>query len=210
MEVEEKQAMAARVKILERQLRLYQRLVMGLGVVLLLGVGIAARPEALSSDVIRATRLEIVDAAGRVVLQAGSREDQSGGTLRLWDRTGRLAIGAYATPRGGRLEVVDQAGQETFSAGTLPGSDVPGLWERQLQVFERQRNDINRQGQEIGRLERQGRIRETGPSTSGEAAQQERELSRQDRELQRQNRELQRLGRELSNLSHRLRTVERR
>lgn len=210
MEAEENQALAARVVTLERRLRLYQCLGMGLGVVLLLGVSIAARPEAVSPDVIRATRLEIVDAAGRVVLQAGVHEDQSGGTLRLWDRAGQLMIGAYATKRGGRLEVVDPAGQETFSAGAQPGSDFPGLWERQLQAFERQRSDMERQSQEIGRLERQVHRREIRPSIVGADAQQERELNRQGRELDRQSRDIQRLAHELSTLSHRLRSVERR
>ncbi len=108
MENTNQAAFAKRLSTIERRVRLYHRLAIGLGLMVIASACIAARNVSSKPMTIRATRLDIVNEAGQVVLSVGF--DIQGGTLRLWSHDGKLYFGAYATTKGGRLEVLTQGG----------------------------------------------------------------------------------------------------
>src|SRR5882672_9511539 len=94
-----------RLTTLERRVRRYQRLTLALGLVLVMGLSLAARGTPSVTDVLQAKRFEVVDEVGTVV------------------------VAAYATAVGGRLEVVSNIGRQVFSAGSVQGAKEPvGLW----------------------------------------------------------------------------------
>ncbi|MBM3226895.1 MAG: hypothetical protein FJZ47_24275, partial [Candidatus Tectomicrobia bacterium] len=117
---------------LERRLYWYQRLLLLLGLGLLLTLTIAARSVPVSTELLRARRLEIVDEAGKT------------------------GVVAYVTPQGGRLEVLSAGGRPGFSAGTVQGAAEPvGLWEQTLQTLERQGRTLEQQRRMLDDLNRQ-------------------------------------------------------
>jgi hypothetical protein len=155
METKQHVVIAERLGALERRVRLYHRLALGLGLMIIAAVCIAAPRVTSKPLTIRAARLDIVNASGQVVLSADS--DVSGGTLRLWTNDGKLRIGAYATSKGGRLDVLSQEGYERFSAGTSGATDLQGLWERHQQRVNQNAQDINRLNQDFHSIESQMR-----------------------------------------------------
>ena len=113
--------MHARLAILERRVRCYQRLTLALGLILVIGISLGAVTMPPVADVLQARRFEVVDEAGKVV------------------------VAAYATAGGGRLEVVSNIGRQVFSAGSVQGAQEPvGLWEQTLQTSDRQGRELNR------------------------------------------------------------------
>src|SRR5262245_19188693 len=108
-------AIAGRLATLERRLRQYRRLSLGLGLLLLAGVSMASQTAPAPSPVVCSTRLEVVDEAGRVVFTAEAQK--GGGTIRVFNQAGNAGVVAAATELGGRLEVLNREGQEIFSAG---------------------------------------------------------------------------------------------
>src|SRR2546426_12771898 len=93
---------SARLTVLERRVRWYQRLMLALGLGLGLGVSLAARTAPSAADVLQARRLEVVDEAGKV------------------------GFTAYATAGGGRIEVLNHTGRQGVSAGAVQGGQKPG------------------------------------------------------------------------------------
>src|SRR5256885_15697998 len=112
----------ARLTILERRVRWYQRLTLILGLGLTLGVSLAARTVPSGADVLQARHFEVVDEAGKV------------------------GFAAYTTAAGGRIEVWNNMGRQVFSAGAVPGGKEPvGLWEQTLQTIDRQGRELDQQ-----------------------------------------------------------------
>ena len=69
MREENSAIMHARLTILERRVRCYQRLTLALGLVLVVGFSLAARDAPSVADVLQARHFEVVDEAGRVVVE---------------------------------------------------------------------------------------------------------------------------------------------
>lgn len=113
MENKKQAIIADRLGTLERRVCLYHRLSIGFGLIIIAAACVAARHAAFKPMTIRATRLEIVNETGQVVLSAGS--DAHGGTLRLWTHDGKLRLRAFATSKGGRLAVLNQEGYERMA-----------------------------------------------------------------------------------------------
>src|SRR5438093_11812494 len=123
--------MNARLTMLERRVRCYQRLTLALGLVLVIGISLGAVPLPPVADVLQARRFEVVDETGRVV------------------------VAAYATAVGGRLEVISNIGRQVFSAGSIQGVKEPvGLWEQTLQTIDRQGPELDRQRRMLDDLRR--------------------------------------------------------
>lgn len=199
---------ADRLGTLERRIRLYHRLALGVGLVMIAAACIAARHVASNPTMIRAARLEIVNASGQVVLSAGS--DAEGGTLRLWTHDGELRLGAYATGKGGRLEVLQQEGYELFSAGTHRETGLQGLWERHRHNFDQNTQDTNRLKQEMRTLESQLRPLAQPSRPDISSAQQQRDIDRLEMELNQQRRALDQQRSRLERLDQQLHRIDRR
>jgi hypothetical protein len=197
-----------RLRVLESRIRLYRRLLVGLSVILIAGISLAAQTALPTSSVVRAKRIEVVDEDGQAVLTAGAR--QEGGMLRVWTRDGKLGVGVEATHSGGRVTVLNQAGREIFSAGIRPETDIPGLWERQLALFKQQRQELDRQRRAIDSILPQLRTFEARDHKQGELERLQREIERQNRDLEWQRRELDRQRRHIDILDRQLRDVQRR
>ncbi|GIX49408.1 MAG: hypothetical protein KatS3mg131_3619 [Candidatus Tectimicrobiota bacterium] len=152
---------------------------------------------------IRTGRLEIVDAAGRIVARLEAHAE--GGRLQLWSRTGALGLTAVARPAGGGLEVLDAEERVRFSAGMPREAAVP-LWERQQHQVERLQQQLARQQQDVQRLQR------LVASLEGRQpdARQRLELDRLQRDLEQLARSVQGLRRDLEHLERLVRTLERR
>jgi hypothetical protein len=113
---------SARLTVLERRVRWYQRLTLALGLTMVLGISLAARTVPSVADVLQTRRLEVVNEAGKV------------------------GFTAYATAVGGRIEVVNHTGRLVFSAGAVQGGKEPvGLWEQTLQTIDRQGRELDQQ-----------------------------------------------------------------
>jgi hypothetical protein len=177
----------ARLTVLERRVRWNQRLTLALGLVLVIGVSLAARTVPSGADVLQARRLEVVDEAGKV------------------------GFTAYATAGGGRIEVLNNTGRQIFSAGTIQGGKEPvGLWEQTLQTIDRQGRELDQQRRMLEDLGRQLHRLPQSRQTAGELEPQSREIAqlRQDIELQR--RAIDTVDRQLQSLVYQLRSLERR
>ena len=104
--------------------------------------GLVARPEA---ETLRASRLEIVDADGKVTALLTSNEfggqmdlwaagganvirmgaAESGGDLNMWNTAGQPVAGLYASSGGGRMEVSRGNGElAAYLEATADGSDL--------------------------------------------------------------------------------------
>lgn len=208
MENRKQAVLANRAGALERRVRLYHRLAIGFGFIVIAAACMAARHVASKPMTLRATRLEIVNEAGQVVLRAGF--DTDGGTLRLWTHDGKLRLGAYATSKGGRLEVLNGEGYELFSAGAHSATGRQGLWERHQHRFDQNTQETNRLNQEIHTIESQiGALEQPNrPDISG--AQQQRNIDRLQAELNLQRSALDQLRSRLERLDQQLRRIDRR
>lgn len=197
-----------RLNSLERRVRLYHRLALGFGLIVIAAACLAARHDAAKPMTLRATRLEVVNASGQVVLRAGF--DTDGGTLRLWTHDGKLRFGAYATRNGGRLEVLNREGYERFSVGPQRETDLQGLWERHLLRFEQNTRQTNRLTQEVHSVENrlQALAQPRRPDISG--AQQERDIDRLQAAFNQQRSRLEQLRSRLDRLDQQVRRLDRR
>jgi len=180
-------SMHARLTILERRVRCYQRLTLALGLVLVVGFSLAARDVPSIADVLQARRFEVVDEAGRVV------------------------VAAYAAAVGGRLEVVSNSGQQVFSAGSVQGAKEPvGLWEQTLQAIDRQGRTLDQQRRTLEDLGRQPRNLSQPRQATGSLEVQSQEFARLRQDVDQQRRTLELIDRQLQSLSYQLRSLERR
>jgi hypothetical protein len=179
--------MHARLTILERRVRCYQRLTLALGLVLVVAFSLAARDVPSVADVLQARRFEVVDEAGKVV------------------------VTAYATTVGGRLEVVSNIGRQVFSAGSVQGAKEPvGLWEQTLQTIDRQGHALDQQRRMLEDLGRQPRNPSQARQTTGGLESQSQDFSRLRQDVDQQRRTLELIDRQLQTLSYQLRSLERR
>lgn len=199
---------AARLTQLEHRVRWYRRLSLGLAGALLVGASLAAQPTPATVPLLRATRLEIVNAAGHVALAAEA--GAGGGSLRLWSQTGQGGIGAYATEFGGRVEVSDNQGKEIFSAGTQSGTRLPGIWERERRTVVQQQRDQTQQQQALSQTTRQLRTLEQQSSGQGEIPRLALVVEQQRRDLDQQRRDIDQQRRLIEAVERQLRSLERR
>jgi hypothetical protein len=180
-------SLGVRLKTLERRVRRYQRLTLALGLVLVMGVSLAARGTASVTDVLQTKRFEVVDEVGKVV------------------------VAAYATTVGGRLEVVSNIGRQVFSAGSVQGAKEPvGLWEQTLQTIDRQGRELNQQRRMLEDLGRQFRNVPQARQTTGSAESQSQEFARLRQDIELQRRALDNVERQLQSFVYQLRSLERR
>jgi hypothetical protein len=176
-----------RLQTLERRVRCYQRLMLALGLVLVMGVSLAARDAPSVTDVLRAKRFEVVDEAGKVV------------------------VAAYATTVGGRLEVVSNLGRQVFSAGSVQGAKEPmGLWEQTLQGIDRQGREVDQQRRLLEDLARQFRNLPQARQTPGSTESQSQEFARLRQDVELQRRAIDNVERQLQSFGYQLRSLERR
>jgi hypothetical protein len=179
--------MSARLTILERRMRCYQRLTLALGLVLVLGLTLGAVTLPSVADVLQARRFEVVDEDGRVV------------------------VAAYATAVGGRLEVVGNTGRQVFSAGSVQGAKEPaGLWEQTLQTIDRQGRELDQQRRTLEDLSRQLRHLSQPRQMTGSWESQSQEFARLRQDVEQQRRALDTVDRQLQSLNYQLRSLERR
>ena len=179
--------MHARLTILERRVRCYQRLTLALGLVLVMDLSLGAVTIPSVANVLQARRFEVVDEAGKVV------------------------VAAYATAAGGRLEVVSNTGRQVFSAGSAPGAQEPvGLWEQTLQTIDRQGRELDQQRRMLEDLSRQFRNLPQARQTTGSLESQSQEFARMRQDVDQQGRALDTVDRQLQSLSYQLRSLERR
>jgi len=179
--------MNARLTILERRVRCYQRLTLALGLVLVIGTSLGAVTLPSVADVLQARRFEVVDEAGRVV------------------------VAAYATTVGGRLEVVSNIGRQVFSAGSVQGATEPvGLWEQTLQTIDRQGRELDKQRRTLEELGRQFRNLPQSRQTTGGPESQSMEFARLRQDVDQQRRALDTVDRHIQSLSYQLRSLGRR
>jgi hypothetical protein len=179
--------MHARLTVLERRVRCYQRLTLVLGLILIMGFSLAARDAPSVADVLQARRFEVVDEAGKVV------------------------VAAYATSAGGRLEVVSNIGRQVFSAGSVQGAQEPvGLWEQTLQSIDRQRRELDQQRRMLEDLGRQFHNLPQTRQTTGSLESQSQEFARLRQDIEQQRRTLDSVDRQLQSLTFQLRSLERR
>jgi hypothetical protein len=208
MEHKQQTVLAHRLVTLERHVRLYHRLAVGFGLIVIAAACLAARYATSQPMTIRTTRLDIVNEAGQVVLSAAS--DMDGGTLRLWSGDGKLRLGAYATSKGGRLEILNQEGYERFAVGTPGVTDLQGLWERHQHHVEQNTQDINRLNQELHSMESQLRVLAQPNRPDISSAQQQRDIDRLQTELNQQRHALDQQRSRLDRLDQQLRRIDRR
>ena len=179
--------MNARLTMLERRVRCYQRLTLALGLVLVIGISLGAVPLPPVADVLQARRFEVVDETGRVV------------------------VAAYATAVGGRLEVVNNMGKQVFSAGSVQGAKEPvGLWEQTLQTIDRQGSELDRQRRMLEDVGRQFRNLPQARQTTGGLESQSQEFARLRQDIDQQRRALDTVDRQIQSLGYQLRSLERR
>lgn len=94
--------------------------------VVLAGAGLAASAGDDLADVIRAARLEIVDADGNLVLAAGS--SHRGGQLDLWDNTGRNSLRLAVNDHGGDLAIWNRDGFNVYGAFATETGGETSVW----------------------------------------------------------------------------------
>ena len=178
---------SARLTVLERRVRWYQRLTLALGLGLVLGVSLAARTVPSVADVLQARRLEVVDEAGKV------------------------GFTAYATAVGGRIEVLNHTGRQVFSAGTVQGGKEPvGLWEQTLQTTDRQGRELDQQRRMLEDLGRQLRTLPQSRQATGSVESQSQDMARLRQDVEQQRLALTNVDRQLQSLVYQLRSLERR
>jgi hypothetical protein len=179
--------MSARLTILERRVRCYERLILALGLVLVLGISLGAVTIPSVADVLQVRRFEVVDEAGKVV------------------------VVAYATAVGGRLEVVSNIGRQVFSAGSVQGAKEPvGLWEQTLQTIDRQGRELDQQRRRLEDLDRQLRNLPQARQSTGSLETQGLEFARLRQDVEQHRRALDMIDRQLQSLTFQLRSLERR
>src|SRR5262245_1127851 len=163
----------ARLPILERRVRCYQRLTLTLGLVLVIGISLGAVTVPSIADVLQARRFEVVDEAGRIV------------------------VAVYATAVGGRLEIVSNKGRQVFSAGSVQSAPEPaGIWEQTLQSIDRQGRELDQQRRMLEDLGRQLRNLPQSRQTTGGAESQNLEFARMRQDIEQQRRALDTIDRQ--------------
>ena len=180
-------SISARLTVLERRVRWYQRLTLALGLALVCGISLAARAVPAVTDVLQVRRLEVMDEAGKV------------------------GFTAYATAVGGRIEVLNHAGRQVFSAGAVQGGKEPvGLWEQTLQTIDRQGRELDQQRRMLEDLGRQLRALPQSRQASGSVESQSQDLARLRQDVEQQRLALNNVDRQLQSLVYQLRSLERR
>ncbi|NIA20543.1 MAG: hypothetical protein GWP05_00935 [Anaerolineaceae bacterium] len=102
-----------RVEALERKVKWYRCLIVGLLLCAVAGLSMGAGEAEKVSDVLRAKRLEIVDAKGTVVFSVDSVAEKpnphggvtGGGRLMLFDSKGKKVVSAGSSLFGGTFEI---------------------------------------------------------------------------------------------------------
>lgn len=179
--------LTARMVLLEQMIRRYQRLLAAVGLLLVIGLSLAARPASTVLEVLQTRRLEVLDAAGNV------------------------GITAYVTALGGRLDVLQPTGRALFSAGTLQGDKAAvGLWEQAQQALERHGRELEQQRRLLDDLGRQLARQAHGRQPEGGALTQAPEWTQLQHDLAHQRRSLEALERQVQSLGIQIRTLERR
>jgi hypothetical protein len=201
-------AIAARLAVLERQVRRYRRLGLGLGLLLLAGVSMASQTSPAPSPVLRTTRLEVVDEAGRVVFAAEAQKGS--GAIRLFNQAGKAGVVAAAADLGGHFAVLNREGQEIFSTGAQGGGTPAGLWERERRTLEQQRRELDQLRQELAQATRQLRTLEPPARSSSDGGRLEQLVEQQRRDLDQQRRELDQQRRLIDALERQMRYLEHR
>ena len=191
-----------------QQLLVYRWLGLALLVIVLLAAGSTVSAPVAPPEVVRGTRLEIVNDAGQVVLRAEARP--SGGALQLWNAQGTLSLALRTTSLGGRLEVLNAAEQTVFSVGQTSASELPGHWEQHLRVVEGQSRELAQQQQELANLGRRMSALEQLDRSGTTGERQLRTAEDLRRELDQQRRELDQQRRLIEAVERQLRTLERR
>ncbi len=118
-----------RIEALERKVGWYRGLIVALGLILTVGVCMAAGEAKGVADVLRAKTLEIVNDKGIVVLRADAIEDKpnphggvvGGGRLALFDSKGREVLSAGPSLFGGTFQV-----NQTRSVKQDPNKKIKG------------------------------------------------------------------------------------
>jgi hypothetical protein len=178
---------SARLTVLERRVRWYQRLTLALGLTMVLGISLAARTVPSVADVLQTRRLEVVNEAGKV------------------------GFTAYATAVGGRIEVVNHTGRLVFSAGAVQGGKEPvGLWEQTLQTIDRQGRELDQQRRMLDDLGRQLHTLPQSRQAPGRVESQSQDMARLRQDVEQQRLALINVDRQLQSLVYQLRSLERR
>jgi hypothetical protein len=180
---------------------LYRRLCLAVGIVLLLGVSLAAQGPATSSEVVTARRVDIVNDAGQVVWRAEARE--AGGTVQMWNRDGKLSFTMLATPLGGHLEILNSAGQTVFSIGKAQTQNIPTHWERHMRIVDQQQQELVQLGRRMSAIEQLDRSGSNLERHVRATEDMRRELDQQRRELDQQRRLIDALERQVRSLERR-------
>jgi chromosome segregation ATPase len=186
----------------------YGHLLIGVMVGLTVGIGVAVQSAPSAPDVVRAARLEVVDAAGRVVFVAGAQAN--GSVVQLRSSDGEPGLSLYATDKGGHLRVLNRQGQALFTAGLAPQGEVPSLWERQRQKLAQLEQDVRQLRQELQRASR-GFHNLPGHDRLGSTLDRlQREFDTQRRDLDQQRRSIDRQRRDIDSLARQVRALDRR
>ena len=196
--------MEARLATLERRLRWSHRLLLALGLLLLLSVSLASQPQPSIMPVLRTQRLEVVDAAGQVLLIAEGRA--GGGALTLQNAAGKRGVHTAASTSGGLLEVFDAAGQALFSVGLNSGG-LEGRWEQTLHTLTRHSQELDRQRRLVDDLTQK---RQAFRQPSRPAGDSDLPADRLRRDVDQQQRDLDRLEHQVETLARQLQMLERR
>jgi hypothetical protein len=196
--------MEARLATLERRLRWSHRLLLALCLLLLLSVSLASQPQPSVMPVLRTQRLEVVDAAGQVLLIAEG--GAGGGALTLQNAAGKRGVYTAASMRGGLLEVFDAAGQALFSVGLTAGG-LEGRWEQTLRTVTHHSQELDRQRRLVDDLTQKRQALRQPSRSAGDSDLQADQLRR---DVDQQQRDLDRLTRQVESLARQLQMLERR
>jgi hypothetical protein len=201
-------ASAAHLTSLQQRLRVYRWLCCALLSVILVGIGPTVPAPVALPEVIRGTRLELVNNAGQVVLRADAGD--AGGVLQLWSDKGTLHLAMRATPLGGRLEILDAAAHQVFSVGLAPAQELPGQWEQSARAVETQGRELTRQQQQLTQLARRMSALEQLDRSGTSVERQLQSTEDLRRDLDQQRRELDQQRRLIDAVERQLRILDRR
>src|SRR5215470_5965038 len=143
--------MNVRLTILERRVRCYQRLILALGLILVIGISLGAVTMHPVADVLQARRFEVVSNIGRQVFSAGSVQGAQE-PVGLWEQT------LQTSDRQGRELDQQRRMLEDLSRQlhNLPQArQTTGGLEIQSQEFTRLRQDVDQQRRVLDMIDRQ-------------------------------------------------------
>src|SRR5919109_824669 len=143
--------MNARLTLLERRVRCYQRLTLVLGLVLVIGTSLGAVTLPSVADVLQARRFEVVSNTGRQVFSAGSLQGATE-PVGLWEQT-LQTIDRQGRELDRQRRTLEDLGRQLRN---LPQArQTPGSLESQSQEFARLRQDVDQQRRALDTVDRQ-------------------------------------------------------